>query len=86
MPRTKDTEDNVRAVVVKRNGGRETETHMLDCHGVAVMVNEDGSIVIEAYPDSPRANGLRLYINADAAKAAAPSWARWQRVVSVPHG
>lgn len=74
------SDSDIKAVKVKRASGRETETHLLDAHGLAVMVNDDGSVVIEAYPESARADGLRLYIGADSAAATASNWAAWARI------
>lgn len=65
---------------VKRASGRETETLLLEAHCVGVMVNDDGSIVIEAFPESSRADGLRLYIGPDSAAACAANWAAWARI------
>lgn len=71
---------DVRAVIVKRSNKRETETKLLEGYGVAVMVQDDGSVTIEVIPDSVKANGLRVYIGPDSAAAVAPNLAAWERI------
>jgi hypothetical protein len=74
-------EPDIDVVTVKRSGGRETEAHLMTAHGLAVMIQDDGSIIIEAYPANARANGLRLYVGGESAAAMAPQWQRWSRLV-----
>lgn len=71
---------DIRVVKVKRATGRETETQLLEGHGLAVTMNDDGSVCLEVYPDSARADGLRVYIGAHSASAVAPQWAAWSRL------
>lgn len=69
-----------KAVITKRESGRETETALIETAGLAIAVNEDGSIVFDFWPDNPRGKGLRVYVSAEDADSQAPQLALWARV------
>jgi hypothetical protein len=50
-------------LVLVKPGKRETETTLIDAHGLAVMQNADGSIVLELYGPSNRANSYRVRLS-----------------------
>ena len=54
--------------------GSSKEKLLLEAHGIAVMFNEDGSVVIEAF-DRHKRIGIR--VSPEDAKAHAPDFRRW---------
>lgn len=78
---TDNTTNDIRIVKVKRARGRETETRLMECHCVSIMTNtDDGTVVLEAYPDSSRGDGIRIYIGRDSVEANAPAMTNWARM------
>jgi hypothetical protein len=70
----------IKAVITKRESGRETETALIQTEGLAIAVNDDGSVVLDFWPDTPRGKGLRVYVSAEDAQSQAPQLALWARM------
>jgi hypothetical protein len=69
-----------KAVITKRESGRETETMLIETEGLAIAVNDDGSVVLDFWPDTPRGKGLRVYVSAEDAASQAAQMALWGRM------
>jgi hypothetical protein len=61
-----------------RHGARGEGKRIIDADGIAVMINDDGSVVIDAYSNG--GDAVRLHIDPEDAASQAHVFAAWSRL------
>lgn len=67
---------SAQAVWLKRGGRKETESRLFDAKGVAIMLNEDGTVCVEMFNPGGN-NSLLIRISPDDVKSQVHILKRW---------